>query len=352
MKTIEKEFVNQLKELLNERIYSEQNNYYINKLIEIFNNENMESINLINFNDLSSLLDYFNYEGYNRGLLIIKVLLNNFKIIDSKPYSKINLMKYRNIYESRNISLEQFILDIRNLINGEDVELNEYRYEIFKMLQNEEKNRLINVRQAKKLKNAYECLNVEEIVNYFKLLNLSEKDIDGVKVYVSSLKSKKVVNNNSLSMDLKVIPTKLGYTNKEIKKMDDELNAILKEINENNYKLDYDDYLKFVRYVLVLEQNNKACDADIDRLYDALNINKKLYPFLISKAKFLLKTNKAIDIQNILQDINDIENILISCDEKDKNDFQNLLNNMYENLYHLDAYNHVYERSLYTKNSI
>ena len=88
----------------------------------------------------------------------------------------------------------------------------------------------------------------------------------------------------------------------------------------------------------------KACDADIDRLYDALEIDSKMYSFLISKGNSLLQTNKAIDIKNVLQDINDIENIILTCSDKDKEEFKILLANMYKSLYYLEAYNHNYER--------
>ncbi len=349
MKTIEKEFVNQLKELLDSRINNEQNKYYIEKLIEIFNNESMDSINIIDFNDLSSLLDYFNYEGYNRGLLIIKVLINNLKIIDSRPYSKIDFMKYRNIYEERNITLKQFILDIKYLINSEDVELNKYHYEIFKMLQAEERNRLVKVKIAKKVKEAYDNLDIMFIINYFETLNLKDKDINSVKIYLASLKDKKIDKNSDISMDLKVNPIKLGYTNKEIKEMDNELNTVLKNINENDLKITYEDYIKYVKYVVILEQDKKACDADIDILYDSLILDNNLYSFLIMKANTLLQTNKAIDIRNTLQDIKDIESIMNSCDEEEKKDFKSLLDSMYENLYYLDSCSHNYERSLCKK---
>ena len=348
MKTIEKEFVSQLKELLDERVYSEQNNYFINKLIEIFNNESMDSINIIDFNDLSDLLDYFNYEGYNRGLLIIKILLNNLKIIDSNPYSKIDFMKYRNIYEERGISLEQFILDVKYLISSEeDVELNKYHYEICKMLQSEEKNRLVKVKIAKQIKKAYECLDIDEIVKYFESVNLDKKSIDSVKIYLNSLKEKKVIKDEKpLSMDLKISKVKLGYTNKELKEMAEKLDEILKEIEENNIKISYDEYIRYVNYVLILEEQHQACDADIDCLYDALLIDEKAYSFLILKAKSLLQTNKVIDIQNNLQDISDVESILKICSESDRSDFLELLKGLYENLYHLDAYSHNYERTL------
>ena len=346
MKTVEKEFVTNLKNILANKNFSVQNKYFINRVVDIFNSENMYSINIINLKDFSILLDYFNYEGYNRGLLIVKVMINNFKIIDSKPYSKIDFLKYRDIYEKRDISFEQFMLDVKYLINSDDVELNEYHYEIFKMLHNEEKNRLNNVKEAEKIKDAYENLDVEEIINYFKSINLNEKDIDGVKLYLEKLKEKKHNNEPNLTMDLKVKPIKLGYSNKEIKEMDNNLNYILKIINENDVKISYKDYLKYVKYVLILEQENKACEADIDKLYDALIIDKNMYPFLINKAKSLLQTNKAIDIQNILQDISDIESILKNCDENDKKDFNILLKNIYENLYYISAYNHNYEREL------
>ena len=346
MKTVEKEFVTNLKNILANKNFSVQNKYFINRVVDIFNSENMYSINIINLKDFSILLDYFNYEGYNRGLLIVKVMINNFKIIDSKPYSKIDFLKYRDIYEKRNVSFEQFILDVRQLINSEDNELDEYRYEIFKMLQSEEKNRINNVKEAKKIKDAYEKLDVEEIINYFKLINLNEKDIDGAKKYLESLKERKHSNEPTLTMDLKVNPTKLGYTNKEIREMDNELNDILNEINENDIKISYEEYLKYVKYVLILEKEKKACDADIDQLYDALIINENIYPFLINKANSLLNTNKAIDIQNAFQDINDVESILKTCDERDKNDFKLLLKSLYENLYYIVSYNHNYERTL------
>ena len=346
MKTVEKEFVTNLKNILANKNFSVQNKYFVNRVVDIFNSEKMNSINIINLNDFSILLDYFNYEDYNRGLLIVKVMINNFKIIDSKPYSKIDFFKYHDIYEKRNITLEQFILDVKYLINSEDVELNKYHYEIFKMLQCEEKNRLNNVKEAKKIKDAYDNLDVEEIIKYFKSINLSKKDIDGVKVYLESVKDKKHSNHLILTMDLKVNPIKLGYTNKEIKDMENKLNNKLKEIDKNKIKITVRDYLKYIKYIIILEKENKACDADIDRLYDALEISEDMYAFLINKAKTLMKTNKSIDIQNILQDIDDVENIMKYCDDKDKNDFNILLKNMYENLYNLEAYNHNYERKL------
>ncbi len=349
MKTIEKEFVTNLKNILANKSVSVQNKYFVTRIIDIFNNNNMDSINIINIKDFSFLMDYFNYESYNRGLLIVKILVNNFKIIDSKPYSKVNFLKYRSIYEKRNISFEQFIMDVKYLINSEDIKLDEYYYEIFKMLQCEEKNRLNKVKEAKIIKLAYENLNIEKIVKYFEYLNLSEKDIEGVKIYLSTLKdikAKKQYKGSNLTIDLKVSATKLGYTNKEIKKMNDELNYILKEINENGIKISYEDYLKYVKYALILEEENKACEADIDQLYEALIVDENSYCFIINKANSMLQTNKAIDIQNILQDINDIENILKCCDECDKKDFNFLLKNMYENLYYINAYNHNYERKL------
>ena len=346
MKTIEKEFVTNLKNILANKNFSVQNKYFVNRVVDIFNSENMNSINIINLKDFSILLDYFNYEGYNRGLLIVKILINNFKIIDSKPYSKIDFLKYRDIYEKRNIFFEQFILDVKYLINSEDIELDEYRYEIFRMLQNEEKNRLNNVKEAKKIKEAYENLDIEEIINYFKSINLNEKDIDGVKIYLDNIKEKKQDKEFVIAMDLKVNPIKLGYNNKEIKEMDNELNYILKEINENDIKISYRDYLKYVKYVLILEKENKACEADIDQLYNALIIDENIYPFLINKAKTLLQTNRAIDIRNALQDISDVESILDVCDESDRKDFNLLLKNVYENLYYLTTYNHNYEKTL------
>ena len=315
MKTIEKEFVNQLKELLDESVYNEQNNYFVNRLIDIFNNTNMESINLINLKDFSILLDYFNYEGYNRGLLIIKVLINNFQIIDSKPYSKINFHKYHDIYEKRNISFEQFIIDVRNIINSKDLKLDKYRYDIYKMLQTEENDRLNKVKNAKEIKKAYENFEFDKIINYLISINLNEKDIIGTKLYLNTLKDKKTSIEKNISMDLKIKPIKLGYTNKEIKDMDKELNNILTAINEKDIKITYQDYLKYVKYVLILEKENKSCDADIERLYEALNVNKELYSFLKLKSQSMLQTNKAIDIENTIQDINDVESILASCDE-------------------------------------
>ena len=277
MKTVEKEFVTNLKNILANKNFSVQNKYFVNRVVDIFNSEKMNSINIINLNDFSILLDYFNYEDYNRGLLIVKVMINNFKIIDSKPYSKIDFFKYHDIYEKRNITLEQFILDVKYLINSEDVELNKYHYEIFKMLQCEEKNRLNNVKEAKKIKDAYDNLDVEEIIKYFKSINLSKKDIDGVKVYLESVKDKKHSNHLILTMDLKVNPIKLGYTNKEIKDMENKLNNKLKEIDKNKIKITVRDYLKYIKYIIILEKENKACDADIDRLYDALEISEDMY---------------------------------------------------------------------------
>ena len=128
--------------------------------------------------------------------------------------------------------------------------------------------------------------------------------------------------------------------------MDNELNYILKEINENDIKISYRDYLKYVKYVLILEKENKACEADIDQLYNALIIDENIYPFLINKAKTLLQTNRAIDIRNALQDISDVESILDVCDESDRKDFNLLLKNVYENLYYLTTYNHNYEKTL------
>ena len=345
MKTVEKEFVNHLNNILQNQQISIQNKYFVNRVVDIFNSLNMRSINLINLKDYSILLDHFNYEGYNRGLLIIKVLINNFKIIDSKPYSMIDFMKYKNIYEKRDISFEQFILDVKYLINSDDVELNSYHYDIFKMLQNEEKSRLIKVKKAREIKLAYDNLDINSIINYFESIGLNKKDIEGVRIYLNSLKVK-CKEPSSIAMDLKVNPIKLGYTKKEIKEMENELNNILKEIDEKNIKITYQEYLHFLKYVFILEDEHKACDADINRLYDALIIDKSIYPFLILKAKSLLQTNKAIDIQNALQDINDVESIIKVCDQKDREDFEILLKDMYENLYCLDSYNHNYERTL------
>ena len=344
MKTVEKEFVVNLRSLLAKKEINELNKFYINKIIEIFSNENVDSINIINLNDYSNILDYFNYEGYNRGLLLTKILINNCKIIDSKPYSKINFLKYRSIYEKRNISIEQFLLDVKCLINSEDNFLDSYRYEIFKMLETEEKSRLKQVQEAKKIKKAYENLDINEIVKYLESINLSKENIDGIKIYLNFLKEKKQIKEPEISMNLKVNPIKLGYTNKEIKVMNEELNFILQEINENNLKISYEDYLKYVKYVLILEKNNKACDADIDILYDALKFDNKIYPFLIMKAKSLIQTNKGIDIQNVLQDISDIESIMKNCNNEEKEEFKKLLDSMYENLYNLNAYSHSYER--------
>ena len=344
MKTIEKVFVEQIKNILDTEHLSESNYYYLKRLVEIFNNENMISINLINLKDFSFLMDYFDYNGYNRGLLMSKIIINNFKIIDSKPYSKIDFIKYHKIYEERNISLEQFVNDVRNLVNSEDIELNSYKYEIFKMLQNEEILRLKKVKEAKEIKKAYEDLDIPKITLYLKSLNLSEKDISGVETYLKTLEKKE--ENLNINMDLQVKPVKLGYTKKEIKEMDEELNQVLNDINEHDIKISVKDYLKYVKEVLILEQNNRACDADIDRLYDALDVNSDVYSFLIMKAKSLLTTNKAIDIQNILQDIEDIESIMNKCQGEEKADFQKLLESMYWNLYNLSAYNHTYERSL------
>ena len=346
MKTVEKEFVNHLKKVLVNEKFSIQNKYFVNRVIDIFCSKNMDSINIISLKDFSILLDYFNYEGYNRGLLINKVLINNFKIIDSKPYSKIDFIKYRNIYEKRNISFEQFILDVKYLINSEDIELNSYHYDIFKMIYSEEQNRLNKVKEIKKVKQAYEDLNILEIIDYFKSINLNEKDIDGIKIYLNSLNDKKQNKETIIAMDLKVNPIKLGYSNKEIKEMEKELNYILDEIDEKKIKISYDDYLKYMNYVFILEEENKACDADIDRLYDALIIDENSYSFLVNKANSLLQTKKAIDINNNLQDIKDIESILKICDEKDKEDFKMLLKSLYENLYYLDSINHNYERQL------
>ncbi len=352
MKTVEKEFVGNLRNLLEKKEFSKLSKYYINKIIEIFNNENVDTIDIINLTDYSDILDYFNYEGYNRGLLLSKILINNCKIINSNPYSMINFFKYRDIYEKRNISCEQFLLDVRHLINSEDKELDSYKYEIYKMLESEEKIRLKQVKEAQKIKKDYENLDIEEIVKYLESINLRQKDIEGIKLYFSFLKEKKLVKESVISMDLKVNPIKLGYTNKEIKEFENDLNTILKEINENERKISYEEYLKYVKYVLILEQEKKACDADIDQLYDALYFDNNLYNFLIMKAKSLLQTKKAIDIQNILQDIDDINSIMNNCKEDEKEDFNKLLDNMYLSLYYLDAYNHVYERKLYKESSI
>ena len=348
MKTVEKEFTNDLEKIVNSTELSESNRYFINKVVEILKNESSYDINLINLNNFSELLDSFNYEGYNRGLFIMKMVINNLRIINSKPYSKIDIFKYKDIYLKRNINYQQFIIDVRKAINnaGQTHELNEYQYEIFKMLQQEEKNRLIKIKRAKIVQKAYDNLDIDKLLSYFKSINLTDKDIEGLKIYLNSLKEKKENKSNEMTstFDYRINPVKLGYTNKEIKIMDEELTNILKEIDEKHLKITYEQYLKYVNYVFILEPENKACDADIDRLYDALEIDSKMYSFLISKGNSLLQTNKAIDIKNVLQDIDDIENIILTCSDKDKEEFKILLANMYKSLYYLEAYNHNYER--------
>ena len=349
MKKIEKNFREELLDLLNNYNLSDSNRYFIKKVIEILNNNCQVDINIINLVDFSVLLDYFDYSNYDRGLLMTKMMVNNFKIIKSQPYSKINIFKYKDIFEKRNISYKQFITDVRNLItsDADEIILDEYRYDILKMFQMEEKNRLNEIKIAKKVKIAYENMNIDEIINYLESIGISEKDVDGGKIYLENLKAKKDSKKESdFSMNLKVTSTKLGYTNKEIKQMDNELTAILNSITEEDRKITYEEYLKYVKYVLVLEAEKKACDADINRLYDALIIDEQIHQFLLDKAQTLLQTNKAIDISDTLQDITDIENILSCCSEEEKHDFKNLLDSVYETLYHLAAYNHVYERTL------
>lgn len=348
MKIIEKEFVNNIESLLNKDL-SENNRYFLNKVKEIFNSESCYDINIINLNDFSELLDILEYEGYNRGLLIMKIVVNNFRIIDSKPYSKINISKYQDIFLKRNISDKQFINDVRNLVNycfnNEDIVLDEYQYEIFRMLNLEEKKRLEDVKVARKVKDYYERLDVLELLKYFEKI-LKKKDLDGLKIYLDSLKEKKNTKNDSINFEYEIKPVKLGYTNKEIRMMLDELNSILKRIDEEEIKINYDEYLYYVKEVLALIPLKKACEADIYKLYDALLINNQLYSFLINKAKFLLNTNISIDIQNILKDINDIESILEFCMEDEKDAFNEYLKSVYYSLYELDSYNYEYERTL------
>ena len=349
MKVVEKEFVNKVDDLLNKDL-SENNRYFLSKVKEIFNSESCYDINIININDFSELLDILDYEGYNRGLLIMKVVVNNFRIIDSKPYSKINISKYQDIFLKRNISDKQFIDDVRNLVDycfsNEDIVLDEYQYEIFKMLHLEEKKRLEDVKVARKVKDDYENLNVLELLKYFEKINLKKKDLEGLKIYLDSLKEKKNTKNDSISFEYELKPIKLGYTNKEIRMMDDELNSILKRIDEEEVKISYDEYLHYVNDVFALIPLKKACEADINKLYDSLIINENLYSFLVNKAKSLLNSRIAIDILEVLQDINDIESILKFCTDDEKEDFKEYLKSIYYSLYELDSFNYNYERTL------
>ncbi len=350
MKTVEKDFVQKLSDLESKNI-SENNEYYINKIINIINNQNDYNINIINLQDFSQLLDELNYTSYNRGLLMMKIVLNNLKIIESKPYTKINLYKFQDIFLKRNISYEQFIYDVRDLIdyclNNKNCVFDDYRYEILTMLRQEEKNRLEQIEVAKKIKNYWENLDIENLLKYFKSINLNERDLEGLKVYLNYLKEKKDnKSNDEISFDYQIKPTKLGYNKKEINLINNELNYILKKIAREHIKISYQEYLHYVKYVLILEPEKKACDADIDCLYDALSIDEQSYSFLKEKAKILLHTNKAIDIQDVLNDIDEINKIILNCKEKDKTIYHDLLNDFYIYLYHLSSHNHEYERAL------
>ncbi len=349
MNNITNEFVYRLSDFLDKRELSENDYYFTSQLISVLDGSSSNDIKTISLVSFTKFLDAFNYHGYARGYLIFKIMLNNLRIVDSEAYTVINIREYSRIYQSRGIDISKFINDVRELrsycLEGAHP-LTSYQQEIFQMLYSEEKKRLLRVKMAKHILDVYHNLSVEnmdEILAFLTSEGLSLSDVEDVRVYLNVLIAKHK-KNEVLIEPFGVKSCKLGYTKSDIKAMKSSLDKALSYVHSGGL-INVDDYLKHLKEVLVLKEVSQASDVNIDELFSSLNINADAYDFLVNKARFLLDTNKAIDIRNILSDIEYLNDIL-KCEVKEKSDFEQLLNEMYVHLHNVILYDHRYESGL------
>ena len=352
MNKIDKKFINDLNSY--PIVHTYNHNLYIEALKSIFSNEEKEDYNYIDIQDFKETLDLLNYQGYQRGYLIYEILINNTKIINTEPYSTINIKKYYEKIKKYNVSIEVFINTIKlfvieyfiyhKKINYQN--LNAYEKDIIAIIQKEEENRLKRVVINQKIKEASENLNSENIkviLNICLSNGFSYQDINALHIYLNTLLNKQLIKEKeplSLNLDLNNKSETKTYNMKELKQMEQDLTEMLKSIRKQKAKISLKEYLSQLKNILILESSTDT-SINIDELYNALIIDENTYPFLEAKAQSFLQTNLAIEVNSILEDINQLKEIIKNSKEEEKNEYKIMLNEIYTTLYH-----HNYERNL------
>ncbi len=295
------------------------------------------------------------------------VLELNMKIINSQPYD------YTIYYEDKDINKKPILKNIAEKYSSGPLIINRHEpnfaviYEkdamiMKKNILNDEKNRQSLQEEYQKIYKYYYHLsftNISKILELLKNEGLnSEHGQKQVQILLIGLlknqtdkrnKPASPVKKESLDLsglNLKDFPQVKRYSAKEMKAMAKELDEQILKVR-NGEKINLQNYLNYVKKIIILEQEKLANDEHINELYDALDINFSTYDFIESKARFLLQTNLGIDIYPLLQDIADIKEICAtSTDKKEKKEFMLLLQEKYQELYVLIRNKNQYERTL------
>ena len=322
------------------------------------------------FFNLLATANLQNKEDY-KPIFYMKILDFNKTFITSTPYSHTEMSfinpilsirhltdkQCREVIRTNKLDHKQQKMVLKEILGRNDKYLNSQNLELKRKILMQEKMRLFFQEEYQKIAKWLEKLSEENIANileslkkqnltdevvlkdYEKLLNdLYQKQKSSIKIRPVKVK-KDVVYQRPPSINK---PIKLGYTNKEMKAMEQEIRDALK----SKEPLSVDVYLDYMRKGYVLVSEGIITNEMLEAFYQRIKLDDTSYSFLYQKAKFMLNTNLGIDLYPLLEEIDTLNEMYSNSSESDKLEIINMLDENYVKIYNLLAHNYTYERKL------